>query len=42
MQLRSVLEPPRRIEVGKNRRRANDPDAWELTPGFDDGIFAGM
>ena len=42
VQLRSVLEPPGDIEVGKNRRRANEPYTWKLAPGFDDGIFAGI
>jgi hypothetical protein len=40
-QLRSVFEPPWCVEVGKNRRCANDPDAWKLTSGFDNGIFVG-
>jgi hypothetical protein len=42
VQLRSVLEPPGSIEIGKDRRRANEPYAWKLTPGLDDGIFAGI
>ena len=42
VQLGSVLEPPWRIEIGKDRGRANEPNAWELTPGLDDGIFAGI
>ena len=42
VQLGSVLEPPRGIEIGKKGRRANQADARNLTPGFDDGILAGI
>ena len=42
VQLRSVLEPPWRVEIGKNRRRANQTDAWNITPRFNDGIFTGI
>ena len=42
VQLGSILEPPGRIEVGKNCRRANLTDARKLTPGRDDGLLAGI
>jgi hypothetical protein len=42
VQLRSVLEPPGRIEVGKNRCCANHANTWKVAPGLDDGIFAGI
>jgi hypothetical protein len=42
IQLRSILEPLWGIEIGKNRCRTNEPDAWKLTPIFYDRIFAGI
>ena len=42
MQLRSILEPPGGIEIGEDGRRANHANTRKLTPGLDDGIFAGI
>ena len=42
MWLRSVLEPPRRIEVGENGRRANPTNTRKLTPRLDNRIFTGV
>lgn len=42
VQLRSILEPPGRIEIGKDRRGSNQTDAWKRAPRPNDGIFAGI
>jgi hypothetical protein len=42
VQLGSLCEPPRRIEVGKNRCRANHSNPGKITPGLDDGIVVGI
>jgi len=42
VQLGSIPEPLGRIEVSKNRCRANQANPGKITPGLDDGIWAGI